>query len=73
MIEVVADLVGRIVAIGRYSNRNSVINHTGACSSVNWICLYLSLIHISMYRVPTSSINSIFNNKFNNYQRLNNY
>ncbi len=40
VIEVVADLVGRIVAIGRYSNRNSVINHTGACSSANWICLY---------------------------------
>ncbi len=40
VIEVAADLAGSIVAIGRYSNRNSVINHTGASSSVNWICLY---------------------------------
>lgn len=40
LIEVVADLAGRIVTIVRYSNRNSVINHTGASSSVNWICLY---------------------------------
>lgn len=40
MIEVVADLAGRIVTIGRYSNRNSVINHTVACLSANWICLY---------------------------------
>ena len=34
-----------------------------------WQCLFAD----AMYRVPTSSINSIFNNKFNNYQRLNNY
>ena len=39
-IEVAADLAGRIVTIVRYSNRKSVINHTGAFSSVNWICLY---------------------------------